>query len=146
MAGAPRFTFALSLHLKHPSMDPEEISRALRMTPHRMTRVGEKRTSPRGRELGGAYSINHWYCTIEHAEAASLAATLEEHLGLLEPHADFLHSFTSSGGGIHYFIGWFTTDAAGGESFGWELLGRLAQLRISLWFDVYGDSGGELEK
>ena len=51
--GTPIFTFALSLHLKHPEMDPEEVTWILGIAPEGCTHVGEKRVSRNGRELGG---------------------------------------------------------------------------------------------
>jgi len=88
----PAFTFALSLHVKHPSMDPAEISRVLRIPAHCSTRVGEPRRRPNGQELGGLYPWSHWYCIVAHdatdrpGGAAFDCATLEKlaslHIGL----------------------------------------------------------------
>jgi len=135
------FTFALSLHVTHPSIDPEEVTWALRLTPQRADRVGEPRRGPKGRELGGVYRAMHWYCDVPHGDEAGLVETLKAHLDLLEPHQSFLRSMVSEGGRIYYFIGWFATDRSGGETLDWETLERLANLRISLSFDVYGDCG-----
>jgi hypothetical protein len=126
-------------------MDPDEISRSLNIAPLRATRVGERRLRPNGQELGGVYPYSHWFCDIAHETEAWLVESLDKHLDLLEPHTAFLKSFVSTGGEIYYFIGWFTTEVSGGETFDWELLQRLANLRISLSFDVYGDSSEKLE-
>jgi len=57
---------------------------------------------------------------------------------MIETRRPFLIQFCSSGGTIEYFIGWFTNGLNTRETFGWELLRRLADLGISLSFDVYG--------
>jgi hypothetical protein len=120
-------------------MRSEEISTVMGMQPSFHWTAGEPRVSPKGTPLGGVNEQTYWTSRILHPESEELTDALEANLSFLEPHEDFLREFVATGGEIEYFIGWFTTDTSGGETLGWELLQRLAALRINLALDVYGN-------
>jgi hypothetical protein len=69
--------------------------------------------------------------------STNLESVLTKHVADLEQHRAFLEKLCATGRSIEYFIGWFT-DSNSGAFFHWELLRRLAALRISLSLDVYG--------
>ena len=101
--------------------------------------AGEPRVTPDGTPLRGVREQTYWSSRILHPESVDLVDALEANLSSLEPHKDFLRELVETGGEIEYFIGWFTTDTSGGETLDWELLQRLADLRINLALDVYGN-------
>src|SRR5436305_78106 len=53
-------SFSVPLSISHPDIDPVEISRAVNLTPKRMTRAGAPRTTPKGDPLEGTYQFSHW--------------------------------------------------------------------------------------
>lgn len=127
------FAFKVSLRLRHPVIQPGEITRALGLEPrfHRAevtTSTGETRKD------------TYWCYTVTQQTVADrdLEDVLLEHLAILEPNASFFVEFDASGGFIEYFVGWFTSHKSGGETLSWELMRRLSNLRIALSFDVYG--------
>ena len=120
-------------------MRSEEISEAIGLRPRFHRNAGEPRVSPTGTPLGGVSQQTYWTSGNLHPEHVDLTDALEANLSFLAPHGDFLREFVATGGEIEYFIGWFTTDTSGGETLGWELLQRLAALRINLALDVYGN-------
>jgi hypothetical protein len=133
------FRFALSLRFRHPSMPSEEISRAIGMQPQFHWNAGEPRVTPTGIALRGVREETYWSSGDLHSECPDLVDAIAANLTSLEPHKDFLREFVTTGGEIEYFIGWFTTDTSGGETLDWELLQRLADFKISLGLDVYGN-------
>jgi hypothetical protein len=132
------FTFAVSLRLRHPSIDPAEVTTALGVEPQFQWKAGARRHSPSGQLLEGFYDKSYWTARLTVDAESSLTEVLRSHLLELEKRKHFLMDVRATGGSVEYFIGWFTTDVSGGETFDCELLRRLADLQIDLSFDVYG--------
>ena len=66
-----------------------------------------------------------------------LAAAIDGVADRLSPHRDLLRAIADEGGEAELFVGWFIPSGNGGDAFGWPLLTRLADLRLTLGFDVY---------
>jgi hypothetical protein len=124
------FRFAVSLHLRHPSIEPALITEELGSPPLHQWRAGAKPGAPEA----------YWCSPQRRGEDAELISVLEGWVLELESKKDFLLEFTSSGGEIAFSIGWFTGERSGGVALDPTLLGRLATLSISLELDVYGSS------
>jgi hypothetical protein len=118
-------------------MDLEEISEFLAMTPRHSWKVGERRRTAAGHPLGGVYPITHWCSEAVEGQGFDMAEALSSHLLTLEAHRTFLSHFTSTGGSIECFVGWFTDGQNTGVTLDWELLSRLSALQIELGLDVY---------
>jgi Domain of unknown function (DUF4279) len=127
---------ALSLRLRHPSMDVGQLSRQLGFEPNRAWRAGEPNISPIGRALEGSSTSSYSTASIDLDSASDLADALSGCVTRLEAHKSTLSDFVRTGGSTAFFIGWFL-DRNEGEILGSTLLGRLSQLEISLEFDVY---------
>jgi len=120
-------------------MDPAEISRGLGASPSFSWKAGENRTTPTGQQLQGVNVSTYWCSEPLQGQDSELAAAIASDLSIREAHRRFLTDFCSTGGVIEYFIGWFANGLNVGETFDSELLKRLADLKIDLSFDVYGD-------
>src|SRR5580704_7158385 len=113
-----RYEFSL---LFHPTMDPQDISLALHQTPRIASKAGTPRTTPTGQALEGVNESTYWCSSPAKREGYDLAAALAAHLSTIEPYRDFLARFSSTGGTIEYFVGWFTDGLNVGEMFDWEI-------------------------
>jgi len=132
---APRtYRFALSLCLRHPSARVGDISAALGREPMSAWTVGDKMTHSEH-----LHWSTYWCERIPHDDSAELSDALWKGVTALQPHRKILRDFASTGGKIYFSVGWFTTTKSGGDTLTAELLGRLADLRIGLEFDVYGN-------
>jgi hypothetical protein len=155
--------FQLSLRIKHPSMDPADISKELSIEPEHSFRAGQPRQSKSG--LGGAavYTESYWLApldptswfgnpsfaeplklaiTQEHINAA-IASNLTGALGLCmarfsKAHAALLHRIRSEGGEISLLV---TLSSAAANTF--SLLPHVSQilgeLGITLEFEIAED-------
>lgn len=121
-------SFAVSLHILHPSIDPAAISSALRLTPSRATRAGPPRRPP--------YDKAWWSYQFECAEVRDLAPFIETTVSSLKAHREFLRSVVDTGGSVELFCGIFLT-ANWDEMFPAALLASLADLGIDLRLDAY---------
>lgn len=133
----PPIRFAISLRLRHPCWEPGDISENLQLLPRHSWKAGDDRQTPSGKVIGGRRDETYWTSVLKEGSSATLAEEVENWTGRLKGKSEFLDRFTSTGGSIEFFVGWFPSEISGGESFDWELLKRLAELRIALTFDIY---------
>src|SRR3989442_7340000 len=134
------FEYKVALRLGHPSMDPDEISAALSLKPQRKWKAGEQRKTPTGIPLEGNYEQSYWSCDMDHPNGVTLSEFLDKLTKQLEGKKEFLAKISSTGGNTEFFIGWFSGSNSG-DTFDWKLLKKLAELKINLSFDVYGNPG-----
>ena len=87
LSPAPAAPFQLSLRVRHPSLDPVEISRELGIEPVHSFRAGEPRPGPSARTSASVYTESYWLGMLRSPEwplaapfGQSLVRTLEERL------------------------------------------------------------------
>ena len=132
------FNYSVSLHISHPEIDPDLISQALALQPtHRPTRKGEGKTTPKGTPREGRWEFSHWSHDFGTRQDGELVPFLWHLVGTLEPHQDFLQRMVQEGGTIECFVGVFT-DTNCDQVVPFDLLGKLAALRVDLRLDLYG--------
>ena len=129
-------SFKLSLRITHPSINPNEISEALKLEPALTHCVGEARKTPRGHPLKGHYKLSYWLHRL--AEGDHLIELVKLANDKLSRQEAFLNCLTETGGEIEYFVGCFVDSNTGG-TLDWRLLQTCADLKINLSFDVYGN-------
>ena len=130
------FRFTNRIRLRHPEIDPDEISQALEMEPATRWKVGEPMRGPQGK-LGRFYTDSYWASEARRGEDSELLDVIDADVTELEKRAAFLEKFWLSGGRITYYVSWFASDRSGGEILPASTLGRLAALHIDLALDVY---------
>jgi Domain of unknown function (DUF4279) len=54
------YEFTMSLRIRHPNVEPAEITRNLGIEPQHTWRAGEPRRDPAGIEIGGQYRESYW--------------------------------------------------------------------------------------
>lgn len=129
-------SFVISLRIRHPHVDPAEISHELGWQPRLIQKVGERRTTPKGMPLSGQNRESFWLAELPIGSEESIAGAIRRANEKLQSSRTYLERLSDSGGQVEYFIGWFF-DANTGEMFDWQLLRECADLRIHLQFDVY---------
>jgi hypothetical protein len=136
-------SFAVSLSISHPDIDPVEITEAVGLAPRRTTQAGAPRTTPKGDPLSGTYDFSHWNHEFDVQGASDLGPVLEALVEKLQRHDRFFHRIVREGGEVELFCGVF---AAGNwdESLHHALLGRLAALQVNLRLDVYPKADDKL--
>jgi hypothetical protein len=100
------------------------------------------RQTPKGTPLKGVYKENYWMARFVDGSSVdrNLAAAIDAVLDRLADRKAFFRDFAQSGGRSELFVGWFFGDGNSGDVLGHELLGRLADFRLDLSFDVYPTS------
>jgi hypothetical protein len=133
------FNYSVSLHVSHPEIDPALISTTLSLEPTgRMTRAGEPKTTPNGTPREGCWEFSHWKHKFGTMHDQELVSFLRHLIRILEPSRTFLQRIVEEGGAIEFFVGVFT-DTNCDQILPHDLLARLADLRIDLRLDPYGN-------
>ena len=153
-APQPAYPFQLSLRIRHPSIDPAEISRQLRIDAEHSFRAGEPRESGRS-SVAPVHAESYWLATLDpatlllgtafdpqvspqtHAIAFSVldSALIAVISGFLRGHVDFFRKLHSEGGEARLIVA-----ISGRRARGFTLtphLGKaLSELRIPVDFEL----------
>jgi hypothetical protein len=124
-------SFAVSLHILHPSIDPDAVTSALRLAPWRFKQAGPPRKPP--------YDHAWWSHRFGCSEVRDLVPFLDETVSSLQAHRDFFRSIVDTGGSIELFCG-IEMSTNWDEVFPSALSGRLAELGMDLRLNVYPES------
>jgi hypothetical protein len=135
------YEFTVSLRIRHPNADPDEITRTLNLQPQHTWRAGEPRRDPGGGLLEGTYRESYWMGRLMDGPQMSSAdlsveRVLLQTLAHLRRAQPFLAALKAGGGDVALHVSIF-----GRRSFALELsaesLAMLAKLGLSVAFDVH---------
>ncbi len=101
-------TYAMSLRVRHPNLDPAALTKTLRLEPLHCWRAGEPRLSVTGTALGGEHRESYWSAPLPGQPVGSADFPLEMFLGQqlvqLNRHREFLGRLQSEGAQISLLI------------------------------------------
>lgn len=122
--------------IRHPSIDPDEISRTLARAPYQSWQAGQPRRTPTGRPMPSIGRESYWVWSTTIAGQRNFFAALMDELGRLSAHGAFLRAIAESGGQIALEI-----SLPGAENIGATLphdaIRRLATLPVELGVEVF---------
>ena len=56
------YSHTVDLRISHPALDPDLVTRTLKLQPHISWRTGDPRQTPKGTPLEGFHSKGYWSC------------------------------------------------------------------------------------
>ena len=154
-ASQPSYPFQLSLRVRHPSIDPAEISRELQLEPEHSFRAGDLRDSTRSAAVTPAHVESYWLATIDPSsllagtalapkispeiQAIALAA-VDSALtilitSVLRRHAEFFRRIESEGGEVRLIVA-LSARKTRGFTLTPHLSKALSELRIPVDFEL----------
>jgi hypothetical protein len=74
-------TYAMSLRVRHPTLDPAKLTETLHLEPLHSWRAGEPRRSLTGAALGGEHRDSYWSAPLPGQAVGAAAFPLEMFLG-----------------------------------------------------------------
>lgn len=100
--------YSMSLRVRHPTLDPTELTNALHLEPLHSWRAGEPRRSLTGAALGGEHRESYWSAPLPGQAVGSAAFPLELFLGQqllqLSRHRELLGRVQAGGGQISLLV------------------------------------------
>ena len=126
-----------TLRIYHESLDPDEVTKRLRIEPTDWQRRGESRKAgSRPAKLHG------WFLSSDgEVESRDVRLHLDWLLSRIAPQADAILALQSDGCRMDVSCYWVSASGHGGPSVRPTQMGELARLGLELWFDVYLGSG-----
>lgn len=134
------YEFTLSLRIRHPSIEPGEITRTLGIEPQHTWKAGDARRGPEGETLEGSYRETYWMARLVEApqvssDLVSVESLLLKTLAQLRRSLQFLVNMNAEGGGAELHISIFAQDAFTLELLS-ESLAMLGRLGLAIAFEV----------
>jgi Domain of unknown function (DUF4279) len=101
--------FTVSLGVRHPDIDPAQITRALGLQPRHAWRKGETRLDSTGTALAGTHRESYWVCELTpHPELSGERTGVESELfrvlDTLRRTIGFMQDLRHGGGAAELFI------------------------------------------
>ncbi len=137
-------TFTVSLSIRHPSIDPREITRALGFEPQHSWKAGDARRTAQGRLLDGTYHESYWTSEFRELDA-SLRGVVETEAVLLQAVVQlrrsqpFFSRLQSEGATVELLV-----EVVGGSELAFtlspQLISMLARSGFSVVLKVHGEA------
>jgi len=139
---ASAFTYAASLRVRHPTLNPAVLTETLRLEPAHSWKAGDPRRSQTGAPLGGQHRDSYWSAPLPRqtvgATTVALEAFLSWHLVQFTRQREFLCRLMAEGGEVSLLIE-ISPVANGVVTVSSAMARRLADLNIQLEFQFLGD-------
>lgn len=135
--GLNDYRYVASLHVQHPSIDADTITRSIPFKPDRVCKLGDPKRTPNGKPLSGHYDQTHWHVKLETPADGDVTDFLRLLCERLSRCREFLGQLDDSGGRAEIFIGLFADRCCDFELPS-SLLADLASAGLSLRLDYYG--------
>jgi hypothetical protein len=136
--------FTVSLTIRHPGIDPREITSVLGFEPQHSWQAGEQRRTAQGRPLDGTYHESYWTGEFRELDASlrgvvEIEAVLLQAVVQLRRSQKFLSRLQAEGATVELYV-----EAAGGSDFtvalSPQLTSMLARSGFSLVLKVHADT------
>ena len=142
LVGSGDDTYVVVLRVRHPNLDPAELTKTLRVEPEHCWKAGDPRVSQTGQPIGGQHRDSYWSAPlpVESVGGATLTreVALSQQLLSLTQHRDFLKRLQTDGAELSLVVeippveGPVMTLSA-------IALRRAADLNVEIEFQVVGD-------
>jgi hypothetical protein len=136
------FSYAASLRVRHPSLDPACLTETLHLEPLHSWRVGEPRRSATGAVLGGEHRESYWAAPLPGQAVGAAAFPIELFLGQqlvqLNRHREFLSRLQDEGAQISLVVELSSVENAV-LTLSTAISRKLADLNIEVEFQFAGD-------
>jgi Domain of unknown function (DUF4279) len=134
------YEFTMSLRIRHPHVDPAQLTRNLGVTPQHAWRAGDARRDSSGAALGGEYRETFWMGGLMAqpklaSERSGVESEFSKVLAQLRKSQDFLGSLKEQGGVAELHVSIFAREEFRLE-FQPESLALLGRLGLSVAVEV----------
>jgi hypothetical protein len=135
------YEFTISLHIRHPTIDPCRITQMLGIEPQHTWQAGGPRRGPAGEELEGVYRESYWTARLMQepqlsSEGVSVESSLLQTVSLLRRSHGFLEQLNIDGGVAELHVSLFARGNFRLDLIA-ESLALVGRLRLAIVLDVH---------
>ena len=128
--------YRIILRIRHPELDPTEITMALGWKPQHSWKAGDRAVTPRGTKLPGVRSDGLWSCSFEFKGRGNIGQKLEGLLDHLVESKELFYRLGQMQAQSAMYLQ-MPGDTNNGARIPPEVLQRLAELQIALEFEIF---------
>jgi len=135
------YRYAVSLRVRHPKINPDNITKTVGIQPTTHWMVGKQRIDVKGNRSGGINQETYWATDLTKGKGvSSREITVEDYLAKqvsqLKKSEKFFKRLRDTGGRIEFFVALFC-DKNTGADFPSLLLADMGKLGIDLSLDIF---------
>lgn len=128
--------YNIILRIRHPGLDPAEITAALGWEPDLSWRAGDKSVTPNGRVLASVRSDGVWSRTIRVREKGHIAEQLDQILDHLLAQKKLFRRLDQMRARSALYLQ-LPGDTNNGDTIGWQVLRKFAELRLAFEVETF---------
>jgi|SRR5579864_1327691 len=128
--------YHILLRIRHPELDPDQITAALGWKPDRSWKAGEQSVTPKGTKLPTVRTYGLWSRTFRCRGEQRIVDQLNEILKWLTAHKGLFKTLEQSGAQAALYLQ-LPGDTNIGASIPWNVLKKFAHLKISFEFETF---------
>jgi hypothetical protein len=129
------FSYSISLQVRHPDADPNDIATTIGLPVKRSWKAGEPRSTPRGNALPGHYGETYCAFDVATGDDGEMAERIRGAVAALMPRRGLIEELRATGGSLNFYVTW--TVGERGEVFNFALLADLGRLGIDLGVEAF---------
>ena len=130
--------YNIILRIRHPELDPMEITAALGWEPHQSWQVGDQSVTPKGTKLPSTRIDGLWSHTFSYKGEARITEKLDQILEHLIIQKDLFHELAKRGVQSALYLQ-LPGDTNIGDHIPWNILMKFAELKIALELETFPD-------
>lgn len=137
VARSPRY--CIIFRIRHPELDPTEITTALGWEPEHSWKAGDHAVTPKGTKLPGVCRDGLWSRSFEFKGRVNIAQNLEQLLDKLMKHKELFDRLNrmQAQSALYLQMPGHTNN---GDRIPWDILRKFVDLHLALEFEVFPNS------
>lgn len=127
----------LAVVIRHPTLDPDEITRRLGLAAHVYWKSGDHRLTPKGTPLGGHRTETYWcHRVTSEVSPRELGVVVSDYLARLSVHRSEIEEMMAGSGSLEFDVSLYGGENAG-EVLSSDLLGHMHALGVGLGIEIF---------
>jgi hypothetical protein len=128
--------FSIVLLIRHPNIDPSEISEELKLDPYSSAKAGEPRVTPKGTLLPSISERSSWNHVFEYEVDTKFFEEMEKLLSRFILHKAFFLRISKESGSAQLYVN-FPGDINQGDTAKPSMLKLMSELELHLGAEVF---------
>lgn len=130
--------FGVRILVRHPDLDPSEITKQFGLKPSKFAKSGEKVIPPQAGQMSGTYGFSWWSKSYEIFGERLFFQEAKSILEMLEPSKEFISELRSTRGTAQLIFN-LPGERNIGDTLPWEIMAKCVDLKLDIGVEVFPD-------